>query len=118
MRVLPLCLAVFAWTGLTFAARAAEQEADYWVSPDGDDGAPGTKDRPFRTLSRARDALRELIQAGAKRDFLVLVRGGEHSLREPLVFGREDSAPEGHTITYAAAEGETPRFSGGRSIHG
>ncbi len=32
---------------------------EYYVSPDGSNDNPGTEARPFRTLKKARDALRE-----------------------------------------------------------
>lgn len=38
--------------------------AEFFVSPDGDDGNPGTKAQPFATLERARDAIRQAGLAG------------------------------------------------------
>jgi hypothetical protein len=31
---------------------------EWFVSPDGDDRNPGTRDKPFATITRARDAVR------------------------------------------------------------
>ncbi|MFW6162722.1 MAG: hypothetical protein ACODAJ_08110, partial [Planctomycetota bacterium] len=43
-------------------------KADFVVATDGDDANPGTRRRPFATLARARDAVRERIGAGLERD--------------------------------------------------
>ncbi|MBM4092369.1 MAG: right-handed parallel beta-helix repeat-containing protein, partial [Planctomycetes bacterium] len=91
---------------------------DFHVAADGDDGNPGTPDRPFATLARARDAVRAQKAAGPGRDFVVEVRGGTYRLRETVVFGLADSAPDGHTITFAARPGETPVFTAGVPITG
>src|SRR3954453_20861339 len=81
----------------------AQPKADFFVSPDGRDSwsgsspivnRPGT-DGPFRTLVRARDAVREL---GAKQKLAppvgVRVLGGRYELTEPLVLPPADSDPE------------------------
>ena len=92
--------------------------ADLFVAVDGTDVNPGTKDKPFGTLGRARDAVRALQAGGLKKDVLVVIRGGTYFLKEPLVFGPEDSGTEKFSITYAAAPGEKPIISGGRRIAG
>jgi hypothetical protein len=89
-----------------------------YVAPGGDDGGPGTKAKPLASLEGARDAVRRLKRAGAAGDITVLVRGGTYTLTRPVVFGPEDSAGDGHTITYAAHPGEKPVFSGGRAVTG
>ncbi len=45
----------------------AEGAWERWVSPDGDDASPGSRERPFATLERARDALREARGSGLPR---------------------------------------------------
>ena len=87
--------------------------ADFYVAPNGDDSHPGTKRQPFATLERARGAVREQKLRESNRDFVVLLRGGVYRLRETIVFSLQDSASEGHTITYAAFGNETPVFSSG-----
>lgn len=82
-------------------------KADFYVSPDGDDRADGSRDRPFATLARARNAVRQLRRT-RDGDITVLLRGGEYRLTETVVFGIEDAAPEGATTTYAACPPETP----------
>ena len=76
----------------------------------------GKSDGPFATLARARDAVRTLKQGGTKKDVVVWIRGGRYYLKDTVVFGLQDSAEEGHTITYAAYPGEEPIFSSGVKI--
>ena len=85
-----------------------------YVAPDGNDewsgmrataNAAGT-DGPFATLAGARDGVRELKKKG--QPIRVLVRGGEHAMFEPVVFGPEDSGTAAAPISYEAYPGEKP----------
>ena len=87
--------------------------SDYYVASDGLDANPGTVDRPFATLARARDAVREARTTGELRDMRVLIREGIYRLSETVVFTTDDSAPAGCTTIYEAALNETPIFSSG-----
>ena len=94
MKVLFMCLGLLA-CGCRFADKAfADEQADFWVAPDGKDTDPGTKERPFATLARARDAVRALRQAELGRDILVLFRSGTYvmcsivSIRKRISRGR------------------------------
>ncbi|HUS92668.1 MAG TPA: right-handed parallel beta-helix repeat-containing protein [Phycisphaerae bacterium] len=100
------------------AAPGAPASADFHVSTSGDDAGPGTRDKPFATLARARDAVRKKIAAGLAADVRVVVRGGTYRLAEPVVFGPADSGTEQQAIVYTAWPGERPVFSGGRVIKG
>jgi hypothetical protein len=93
-------------------------DADFYVATDGEDGNFGTEEKPFATLARARDAVRQLRKAGVERDVVVLIRGGSYQLYETVVFGLEDSAPEGCATIYAAFPGERPVLSAGAPVEG
>ena len=103
--------------GPVFGADAPDN-GDFHVAPRGSDDSPGTIDRPFATLARARDAVRKKIAAGLQDDVTVLIRGGTYELSETLSFGPEDSGTEEHCVTYAAYPGEHVVISGGRRISG
>jgi len=80
--------------------------------------AAGT-DGPFATLTRARDAVRQLkYQNGGQLDqpVNVLVRGGTYRFTEPLRLSGGDSGTLRCPVTYAAFPGETPVLSGGRIV--
>ncbi len=89
--------------------------ADYYVAPNGNDAHPGTADRPFATLVRARDAIRAQKERGPVQ---VHVAGGDYTLTEPLVLEPRDSGTSEAPILYKAAPGARPVFSGGRVIRG
>ncbi len=92
--------------------------ADFTVAPGGNDANPGTPERPFATPVRAVQAVRTLVAAGLKKDVRVVFRAGVYELPAPLEFTAADSGTERHSITYAAAPGETVVISGGRRITG
>ncbi|MBL7154634.1 MAG: right-handed parallel beta-helix repeat-containing protein [Phycisphaerae bacterium] len=92
--------------------------ANFYVSPKGNDANPGTLLKPFATLQRARDAVRQLNKAGQKQDVLVLIRGGTYYLPQGVTFGPTDSGTEKYKITYAAYPGETPTLLGGVRLGG
>ncbi|MCX7424566.1 MAG: right-handed parallel beta-helix repeat-containing protein [Planctomycetia bacterium] len=92
--------------------------ADFYVAPNGKDTNPGMAAAPFATVVKARDAVRQKIAAGLDHDIVVQIGGGTYPQTETLVFGPEDSGTEKHSITYAAAPGESAVLSGGRAIAG
>ncbi|MCK5801638.1 MAG: right-handed parallel beta-helix repeat-containing protein [Lentisphaeria bacterium] len=94
----------------------ALQSADFVIAPHGSDTNPGTLEKPFATLARARDAVRALDRPD--RDVTVAIRGGEYRLGETVVFGLGDSAAPGRTIAYVAYPGEKPVFLGSVPVTG
>ena len=89
-----------------------------YVSPSGDDGNRGTREQPFRTLERAREAVRSIRSGpgGEAKDIAVHLRGGLYIMERPFVLRPDDGGTAAHTVTYAAEEGETPVLSGGALI--
>ncbi len=93
-------------------ARSAEGGRAVYVSPSGDDAAAGTLEAPFRTLGRARDALREGRNSAGGAGTVIL-RGGTHYLAGPVPFDENDSGTEGAPVIYRNYEGEMPILAGG-----
>lgn len=118
MRSPCLLFSFFLLSGMGAVFAADGVRADFFVSPDGSDLNPGTEDRPFASLARARDAVRGLKADGGARDFRVMLRGGNHRIRETVVFSLEDSAAPGKTIRYEAYPGETPVLTAGVPVSG
>jgi len=104
------------WSGPEGMANARS----FYVAPNGDDAAVGTTvDRPFRTLTRVRDAIRQLKKAGdLDGPVTVYLRGGDYHVTEPLVLGPDDSGTRACPIIYRAYEQERPVINGGREITG
>jgi hypothetical protein len=91
---------------------------EFFVAPDGSDGNPGTKSKPFASLDGARDAVRSMIARGLDENVTIWLRGGTYALSETFVIGLEDSAPAGRSITYAAYGSEKPVITSGKRIAG
>lgn len=89
----------------------------FWVSPHGDDSASGTRAEPFRTLKRARTAVRTRLRP-QRSDINVNLLAGTYRLSAPLTFTSADSGNSGHTVTYRAAPGARPKINGARRIKG
>ena len=107
---------------------AAKGEKTFYVALTGNDESSGRRadpnadgtDGPFATLTRARDAVRAARDAEGRRTAPVgvMIRGGTHSLREPLRLGAEDGGTRENPVTWCAYPGETPVLSGGTTIDG
>ena len=78
------------------------------------------RDGPFRTLERAREAVRKALRdTENNKPVAVFVRAGTYELVEPIVFTPEDSGTETRPVTWAAFPGEqAPIVSGGKRIDG
>ncbi len=103
-------------------------QANFYVATDGSDSNPGTIDKPFATLERARDAVRKMKSSSAfqhmfspqdkGRPVTVMIRAGRYQLSEPLIFGPEDSGTKEHPVLYTAYSDERVVISGGKKIVG
>ncbi|HUV66635.1 MAG TPA: hypothetical protein VMW24_22300, partial [Sedimentisphaerales bacterium] len=77
----------------------------------------GRTDGPLATLTGARDAIRRLKSRGPLAEPVrVIVADGTYALAGPLVLTHLDSGTQACPISYEAASGAKPVFTGGRSI--
>ncbi len=89
-----------------------------YVSPSGKDDNPGTLEKPFATIIRARDYVRQMnsgrgIPPGGVTVFL---RGGNYFLGDTITFGNEDSGSDGSPVVYRGYPGEEARLIGGKPV--
>jgi len=118
-------LLVFALFLLLPGARASA--ATLYVAPNGDDRWSGRArtpnadrtDGPLASLKGARAAVRRLkaVQR-APVPVHVVFAGGTYTLDAEVRFTPEDSGTAAAPVTYEAAKGERPVFTGGRAITG
>lgn len=94
------------WLAMGSAAFAA----DLFVAPTGDDASPGTEDKPFATLAKARDAARAAGTNAARR---IVVLPGDHFLEATLVLDARDSG-----LTIEGSGGGTATLVGGSPVTG
>ena len=103
------------------------EEISYYISPSGDDNNDGKYSDfikegkgPFKTLERARDAVREVqeVNTALQRQVMIYLREGKYYLDKTLMLTSRDSGCAGFPVTYAAYPGETPVISGGKLVSG
>ena len=97
---------------LLLAGRLAA--ADLYVAPAGNDANPGTLDRPFATLSRARDAIRSIKAGGGlpSGGMNVWLRGGYYNHSSTLTLDARDAGTASAPIRYASHPGEQALVTG------
>ena len=122
MKLRALLLALATVLALTHAPAAT-----FFLAPDGNDQWSGqlarpnatATDGPLASLDGARAALRRLKTAGPWREPVrVIVAAGTYPLTAAFTLEPADSGTATAPITFAAAPGSSPVFSGGRRIGG
>ena len=97
-----LCLRAIALVVLATSVGAA----GFHVAPNGDDNNPGTADKPFATIEKARDAAREKDGADT-----VVLAAGTYRLARTIELNQKDSGS-----IFRAAPGAEVRLSGGIAV--
>jgi hypothetical protein len=111
-QVLPLALGALVWL-----SGSCTWAAEFFVATKGQNTNAGTKSKPFATLERARDAIRNLkATAGLTGPVTVHVRGGTDALPRTVEIGTEDSGSLNAPIVYRAYGDEKVTLLGGRPI--
>ncbi len=85
----------------------------YFVSPAGNDANPGNQAKPFATLARAQEAVR---QVKGRRPVTVWLRGGTYYLPETLIITAEDAGSINAPVVWQAWLDEQPVISGGAKL--
>ncbi|MCC6444492.1 MAG: right-handed parallel beta-helix repeat-containing protein [Armatimonadetes bacterium] len=104
------------------------EAATFYVAPDGSDlwsgklRQPGRNraDGPFKTLERARDAVRALKDRGRlpKGGIVVELRPGLYEMARPLELTARDSGTAACPVIYRSRQGQPARLAGGKVITG
>lgn len=94
--------------------------ADYYVSvKTGSDSNEGSKEKPFKTIQKARDVIRQLISTNAiNKNVTVAVMGGEYNFKNTLNFDQRDVLPNGHRITCTSYDANEVTISGAQKFNG
>ena len=89
--------------------------SEYYVAPNGNDLAEGTKEKPLASLKGAFKAIHN-NKEGFDSDITVYMADGEYFVEEEdCIFLDKDSLPNVH-ITVKAEENASPVFNGGKKI--
>ncbi|MEI6521346.1 MAG: right-handed parallel beta-helix repeat-containing protein, partial [bacterium] len=101
---------------------AFKSAKEYFVSVDGSDNNPGTKEKPFKTIEKARDAIRgdlAIINAMPKGGFAITIMPGEYPIKDTFsLIGSKDSGTIESPIIYRAQKKGTVVFYGGSRLSG
>ena len=95
----------------------AQEQATFYVAPTGSDSNPGTETAPFKTITKAQKAVRE-INGTMTGDIVVYLREGTYQLNSMVNFDERDGGKDGHYVRYKAYNGENPLITGGMPITG
>jgi hypothetical protein len=112
------CALLVAAPPVSAAGAATAPHLSFWVSPNGRDRATGARSAPFRTLVRARDAVRNTRRAHPRGRISVYLLGGIYRLSQPLVLDAQDSGRPGNDVVWLAAPGARPVISGAIRVTG
>jgi len=110
-----LRLPVLVVTLALIAPVLAAAPVELFVATDGSDANVGSRERPFATLPRARDAVRQMKAKGGlpQGGVTVWIRGGAYRLPTALELAKEDRGTAGAPIVYRAETRGTAIISGG-----
>jgi hypothetical protein len=97
------------------AARVGNADSCIFVSPNGDDGYPGTALEPLRTFHAAQLAALE-VKKQRSGELSVYFRAGTYYLPETVVFTPADSGAQEAPVVYTSYPGEHVVLSGGSRI--
>jgi len=112
---------------LSFVCIQFARAMNLYVSPDGSDQWSGKlarpdstrTDGPLASLAGARNAIRRLKSVvSAAEPVQVIVADGTYTLTEPFILTPRDSGTKANPVSYEAADGARPVFTGGRIITG
>jgi hypothetical protein len=99
-----------------------EPAAVFHVAPTGSDENDGSEGRPFRTLERARDAVRALKKARGgtlpKGGVRIAIAGGAYAVERSVTLTADDSGTAEAPVVYQAELGRAPVFRGGVRVSG
>jgi hypothetical protein len=96
---------------------AGLKAGDFYVSPGGSDANEGSKQRPFATLTRARDAIRQAGIAGREPVNVILI-DGIHLLAESFILEPQDSGSQNAPVVYRAENEGKAVISGATRLTG
>ena len=92
---------------------------EYFVEPTGNDANPGTKEKPFATIEKARDAIRALkAKGGLPGPVAVRLMPGEYQVKGTFELTAADSGTKAAPIVYRAEKKGAAVFYGGARLSG
>lgn len=98
---------------LTLCLNLQGQEILIHISPNGDDRNEGTNDRPFASIEKAIQLIKEIKKEQLSEDTVtVIFHEGVYRLKHGIVLNADDSGSEKSPIIFKSIEGEKVVISG------
>ncbi|WP_054027459.1 S-layer homology domain-containing protein [Bacillus sp. FJAT-28004] len=117
--VLSMLITTLLGSGVSVQASSMTEgriQAQFFVSPTGNDTNNGSYDHPFATMQAARDAVR-LINEEMTGDIYVFIASGNYYVNEPITFNESDSGTNGFDVIYRNLdELGSAQFIGGNKV--
>jgi hypothetical protein len=88
---------------------------DFYVSTTGNDDGPGSREQPFKSPSKAQQAVRKQLESPMTEGINVHIAAGIYPLSAPLVFTASDSGKNGFKVMWI---GSDATLSGGLRVTG
>ncbi len=89
---------------------------EIYVSSNGSDSNPGTRQYPVNSLDKAREIARFTHKETPEGSVTIYVEGGIYQLETPVVFTSEDPGDEKHPFVIKASGKGVPVFKGSRKL--
>ncbi|TCC42873.1 right-handed parallel beta-helix repeat-containing protein [Kribbella capetownensis] len=104
--VVAAALVVAAAVQLNAQPAGAARCDSFYVAPNGNDAANGTEKNPWKTITRARDEIRNKhLNDRMNCDITVNLKAGEYPVASTIGFDQRDSGKNGHRVIYRSADG-------------
>ena len=114
LKITILAVCVFLFSYQSFAGTKI-----IYIAPNGNDGNPGTRQKPLHSLTGARDLIRNWKKNSPVADTVIVrIADGTYFMNQPLVLEPMDSGTKTSPVIYKAAAGAHPVFNGGKEISG
>ncbi len=104
------------FTAYTEPVYEAADDADIFVSPDGDDGADGSLEHPYATFERAVEAVKELKKTKTEGGITVAFMEGTYPAPDNVIIDAESSGTAGCPVEYRPYDNGEVLFTAGLSI--
>lgn len=93
-----------------------QKSAIIYVSPSGRDNNPGTVQKPFATLEKAKSAVRIELKKNHSDSIIVFLRKGKYTLKKSFSLDSLDSGTGNAPVIYSAYPGEEVLINGSVSV--
>ncbi len=92
---------------------ATANAAEFFVSPNGNDANPGTRELPFSSIEKAIRRAEIVFQESPDEDCIIWLNGNTFYLEEPIILDAEKLRQDSGNLYFRAIPGENPVISGG-----